>query len=70
MWHDILYLPVFIKIGAGVEAVLRFCLRNVRGCNGGITDGLGCHDIHAKFHKDWFRHSKVVRGDTHADTST
>jgi hypothetical protein len=22
-------------------------------------DGLRCHDIHAEFHEDWFRHSKV-----------
>jgi hypothetical protein len=28
-----------IKIGAGVQAVLRFCLRNMRGCNIDITDG-------------------------------
>jgi hypothetical protein len=27
------------------------------------------HDIRSKFHKDWFRHSKVNRrGDTHTDT--
>jgi hypothetical protein len=25
-------------------------------------DGLRYHDIHAKFHKDWFRHSKVDGG--------
>jgi hypothetical protein len=24
-------------------------------------DGLRCHDIHTKFHKDWFGHSKVHR---------
>jgi hypothetical protein len=33
-------------------------------------DGLRCHDINAKFHKDWFRHSEVVSGDTRADTAT
>jgi hypothetical protein len=27
-------------------------------------DGLRCRDIHAKFHKNWFRHTKVVSGDT------
>jgi hypothetical protein len=27
-------------------------------------DGLRCHDIHAKFHKNWFSHSKVGKGDT------
>jgi hypothetical protein len=25
-------------------------------------DGLRCHDIHTKFHKDWFSHSKVDMG--------
>jgi hypothetical protein len=25
-------------------------------------DGLKCHDIHTKFHKDWLRHSKVNKG--------
>jgi hypothetical protein len=25
-------------------------------------DGLRGYDMHAKFHKDWFRHSKVNRG--------
>jgi hypothetical protein len=29
---------IFFKIGAGVQAVLRFCLRNLGGCNDGITD--------------------------------
>jgi hypothetical protein len=36
MWHDI--VPSFMKIGTGVQATLRFCLRNLRGCNVGITD--------------------------------
>jgi hypothetical protein len=26
--------------------------------------GLRCHDIHTKFHTDWFQHSEVIRGDT------
>jgi hypothetical protein len=25
-------------------------------------DGHSCHDVHTKFHKDWFTHSKVDRG--------
>jgi hypothetical protein len=29
----------FHKIGAGVQAVLRFCFRDFRGFNVGITDG-------------------------------
>jgi hypothetical protein len=28
-------------------------------------DMLSCHGIHTKFHKDWFRHSKVDREHTH-----
>jgi uncharacterized protein YraI len=34
-----IYLPSFMKIATGVQAVLRFCLRNVKGCNLGITVG-------------------------------
>jgi hypothetical protein len=31
------------------------------------SDGLTCHDIciYIKFHKNWSRHSKVKRGNTH-----
>jgi uncharacterized protein YraI len=37
MRHDI-QLPNFTKIATGVQAIIRFCLRNLRGCNVGITD--------------------------------
>jgi hypothetical protein len=30
----------------------------------GRWDGLRCRDIRTKFHKDWFRRSKVNKGDT------
>jgi hypothetical protein len=33
-------------------------------------DGLRWHDIHTKFHKARFRHSKAVRRDTHTGTQT
>jgi hypothetical protein len=33
-------------------------------------DGLRCHDMHVKFHKYWFKHWKVIRGDTHTNTQT
>jgi hypothetical protein len=66
------YLPSFMKTATGVQVILRFCLRKLRGCNVGITDGkdfylsrwdgLRCRDICTKFHKDWFRHSQVNRG--------
>jgi hypothetical protein len=29
----------FMKIGRGIQAILRFCLNNLRGYNVGITDG-------------------------------
>jgi hypothetical protein len=32
-----IYLPSFMKIGTGVQAILRFCLRNLRGRNVDIT---------------------------------
>jgi hypothetical protein len=31
-------LPCIMKIGTGVEAILKICLRNLRGSNVGITD--------------------------------
>jgi hypothetical protein len=31
-------LPSSMKIDTGVQAILRFCFRNLRGCNVGITD--------------------------------
>jgi hypothetical protein len=33
-------IPSFMKIGIGVQAILRFCLENLRGCNVGITEGM------------------------------
>jgi hypothetical protein len=35
---EIMHIPSSMKIGAGVQAVLRFGLRNLRGCNVGIAD--------------------------------
>jgi hypothetical protein len=35
----IIFLPSFMKIGTGVESILRFCLNSLNGCNVGITDG-------------------------------
>jgi hypothetical protein len=34
-----IYIRGFVKIGTGVQAILRFCLRNLRGCNVSVTDG-------------------------------
>jgi hypothetical protein len=34
-----MYIPSFMKTGTGVQAILRFCLRNLRGYNVGIADG-------------------------------
>jgi hypothetical protein len=31
-------IPSFMKTGTGVQAILRFCLRNLRGCNVRVTD--------------------------------
>jgi hypothetical protein len=73
-----IYVPYFMKTRTGVQAVLKFCLRNLRGCNVVITDGKNLfttpmrwakvHDIHMKFHKNSFRNSKFDMGDTHTDT--
>jgi hypothetical protein len=34
-----MYKPSLIKIGSGVEGVLRFCLSNLKICNVVITEG-------------------------------
>jgi hypothetical protein len=34
-----IYLPSFMKSGAGVQAILRFCLSNLNVCNVCISDG-------------------------------
>jgi hypothetical protein len=36
--YGIIYLTHFMKIGTGVQVILRFCLRNLRGHNVGMTD--------------------------------
>jgi hypothetical protein len=56
-----------MKIGTGVQAILKFYLSNLGCCNVRITDwrdlrsircdGLWWHDIPTKFHQNWFRHS-------------
>jgi hypothetical protein len=32
-----LHLPSFMKTGKGMQAVLRFCISNLNGCNVGVT---------------------------------
>jgi hypothetical protein len=34
-----MYVPSFMGIGAGIQAILSFSLRNLRCCNVGITEG-------------------------------
>jgi hypothetical protein len=34
-----IYIQRFMKIGTGVQAILRFRLSNLKGCNIGIIDG-------------------------------
>jgi hypothetical protein len=73
-----IYSPSFIEIGIGIHTILRFCLRNM---DVGISDGRDLRIMLLRWtqgpsytyqvpYKDWFRHSKVVRGDTHTDTQT
>jgi hypothetical protein len=39
--YGMIYVPSFMKIGTGIQAISRFFLRNFRGCNVGITEGRG-----------------------------
>jgi hypothetical protein len=66
-------IPSFMKTGGTrVQEILRFSVRNFRGCNVGITDGSGlwvsplrrvrCHDTrYNESNKDWIWNSKVIR---------
>jgi hypothetical protein len=36
-----IYIPSVVKIGKGVEGILRFCLRSFKSCNIGITEWKG-----------------------------
>jgi hypothetical protein len=60
------------KLGTGVQAIFRFRINDLRGCNAGTTMG-GIYEIanamasdnmilYTKFHKDWFRRSNIVKG--------
>jgi hypothetical protein len=38
---DVIHLPSFMKIGKGVQAILKFCQRNLRGYGVSIVTYLG-----------------------------
>jgi hypothetical protein len=35
----IIFILSFVKTDPGVQTILRFCFRNLRGCHIGIVDG-------------------------------
>jgi hypothetical protein len=37
--YGMIYLPSFMKIVKDIQAILRFCLRSLIGCDAGITNG-------------------------------
>jgi hypothetical protein len=39
------YISSFTKIGTGVQAILRFCPRNLRGCTVGIPDWRDLYEL-------------------------
>jgi hypothetical protein len=39
--YGLIYIPSVIKIGMGVQAILRLYLNSCRGCNVSIADGRG-----------------------------
>jgi hypothetical protein len=68
-----IYLPSFMKIATGDQAILRFGLRNLKACNVGITDGRDLrsvplrwtrHDIRTKFHEGRFRNLSNITVNT------
>jgi hypothetical protein len=43
---DMIYIPSSMKVDTGVQAILRFRLRNLRGCNVGVTDERNLRSMH------------------------
>jgi hypothetical protein len=35
----LIYIPSFMKIDTGIQVILKFFVRNLRGCDVAITDG-------------------------------
>jgi hypothetical protein len=66
-----IYIPNFMKIGTGFQAILRLYFRNLRGSilvllMGGYCDvhGWGIftwHDNLIKFHEEWYRCSSNIK---------
>jgi hypothetical protein len=48
---DIIHLPSFMKIGKGVQAILRWCNKNLRGCSVSTVTYLGLCDHRQRM--DW-----------------
>jgi hypothetical protein len=70
---DMIYVPNFMKFGAGVQAILRFCLRNLRDCNVGIMNYAAKMDSAAmiyipSFIKIGSGFQKLVGGGLHTHT--
>jgi hypothetical protein len=74
-----IYILSFMKIGTGVEAILRFCLRNFRGCDVDNTDGRGFMNCTLEMGSDAMvcmpsyikigsGIQKLIREDTHTDS--
>jgi hypothetical protein len=69
--HDI-YIPSFMKSGTGVRAMLRICLRNLRGCKCWyyLWEGFMMYTVEmascdmltlTKFHEDWYKRSNHIK---------
>jgi hypothetical protein len=72
--YIIIIFIIFTHLSCSLLETSKIIIRVAHRLMGGIYkvypwDGLRCHDIHIKFHKDWFRHSKVDGG-IYTDTQT
>jgi hypothetical protein len=56
---DMIYILSFIKIGVGVQAILRFCLSDLRGCIVGIADERVIHRVTTHFRKEQLTRNKI-----------
>jgi hypothetical protein len=69
-WHDV-YIPSFLQSIMGFQAILKFCLSSLKGCEVVIIDGRDLWSkqlkwaqvawYSTKFHDDRFRHLSNIR---------
>jgi hypothetical protein len=53
-----IYGQTFMKIGTCIQAIFKFCLRNLKVCSVALRpcNEFGLHNMYSKLRVDWFRY--------------